>query len=180
MGSRLPGGKPLVADPTTTPPDSLIILCFSSTKSESLRSVSLEPDSIIFNQNRDTIYTGISATALMPPPWGSITGAQIIITGSCTPLIQSGGLPTSASLDPNHPNPFTKITNFTYTIPAEGRVLITVYDILGSEIARLVDGIQKQGAYTTAFDCSSCSEGTYFARLQTSGAVISRRVELKK
>jgi hypothetical protein len=180
-GHKQAGGKALVADPTTTPPDSLLILCFTSFPGESLRTVTLEPDSVIYNDNHDTLFSGISATALMPPPLGRITGTTITIYGACTPAIRSGSTnPTAASLDPNHPNPFYRLTNFSYTVPLDGKVLLTIYDLLGNEIARLADGIQKHGSYTVTFDPANLSEGTYIARLETTGTVISRRIQLKK
>ena len=181
-GTMLPKGKPLVGDLSTNPPDSLVLLYFTSLSNDSTQNILLEIDSVVFNNGRDTTYTGLSATALMPPPWGSMTGSNIIIVGACAPILRSDSVfhPTSVSLDPNHPNPFSHVTTFDYTVAKDGPVHFAIYDVLGKEIIRIVDGIQKQGAYSVKFDGSIISGGGYIARLQTGGVVISRMIAVEK
>lgn len=180
-GTMLPKGKPLVADLSTNPPDSLVLLYFSSQASASTRMVTLDIDSIVFNNGRDTTYFGLSATAIMPPPWGSLTGSTIAIVGSCSPIITSdSALPSSVSLDPNRPNPFSHMTTFDYTVAEGGPVRFAIYDVLGKEIVRIVDAVQKQGTYSVKFDGSVIVGGSYIARLETGGVVISRMVAVVK
>ncbi len=178
MGTRLPNGKPLVSNFS----DSLVLLYFSSAPSTTTKNVTLNVDSIIFNNNRDTTYNGLSGSALMPPPWGSLTGSNIVIIGSCAPILRSDSAshPNAVSLDPNHPNPFSNLTTFDYTVAQDGPVRLAIYDILGKEITRLMDQSQKQGAYSLKFDASALSGGSYIARLQTGGVVISRMIVVEK
>lgn len=65
----------------------------------------------------------------------------------------------------NYPNPFNPSTKITYAIPEESKVEIKVYDMLGSEVAQLVDEIKPAGYYETTFDASKLSSGIYIYRI---------------
>lgn len=180
-GTMRTGGNPLSANYVANHTDSLLLLCFSTTKSKYIKNTTLEIDSITFNDNRDTMYYGLNSTALMPAPFGSLSGAKIIIAGSCTPMIKSDTLlPTSVSLDPNYPNPFGKLTTLNFTVATEGLVKLYIYDILGNEVARIFDNPLKPGSYSAIFDASTAAEGAYIARLEASGIVISRKLTVKR
>ncbi len=62
----------------------------------------------------------------------------------------------------NHPNPFNPITVINYTLPSNEKVVIKVYDILGREIAELVNEIKSAGTYSVDFNASHLSSGVYF------------------
>jgi hypothetical protein len=180
--SMMPKGKPLTADLYTNPPDSLIVLCFTAHPNASTKFAKIRSDSIIFNNSRDTIYKGISATAIMPPPWGTLAGTDIVIVGSCSPIIISDSTikPTAVSLEQNHPNPFEKLTTFEYTVAHDGPVRFAIYDILGKEMFCITDQVQSQGVYKVTFDAAAIRQGAYIARLQTDGIVITRLIQLIK
>ena len=78
------------------------------------------------------------------------------------------GLPTEYSLKQNYPNPFNPSTIITYQIPKEGFVTLKVYDVLGREVATLVNENKQAGKYSLEFSSKQLSSGTYFYRL-TSG-----------
>jgi photosystem II stability/assembly factor-like uncharacterized protein len=69
-------------------------------------------------------------------------------------------------LSQNYPNPFTSSTSIQFQMPGSARVILTVYDILGSEIATLVNEEKSAGTYTVNFDSRGLSRGTYYYRLQ--------------
>jgi hypothetical protein len=73
------------------------------------------------------------------------------------------------SLAQNHPNPFSGVTIIDYMIPTSGHVHLAVYDILGREIARPVDGFIEQGTYRASFDSGNLPPGSYIYRLESSG-----------
>lgn len=73
--------------------------------------------------------------------------------------------PCSFSLHPPCPNPFNPTTALTYSLPEAGNVNLTVYDVLGKEVAVLENVYKSAGTYNIEFDGSELSSGIYFARL---------------
>jgi len=64
-----------------------------------------------------------------------------------------------------HPNPTSGSTQFTYILPEQGRVNIIIFDILGKEIANLVDAWKDAGTNYLSFDASTLPQGFYTCRL---------------
>jgi hypothetical protein len=75
-------------------------------------------------------------------------------------------VPTGFSLSQNYPNPFNPTTVINYQLPANSFVTLKVYDILGREVATLVNEMQSEGEYSTKFDGSKFSSGVYLYRLE--------------
>lgn len=80
----------------------------------------------------------------------------------------------------NHPNPFNPSTIIRYEVPQSGHVNLVVYDILGRQVAELVNGAVEVGSYTVSFDGTNLASGIYVYRLQTAGQVISGKMMLVK
>lgn len=78
------------------------------------------------------------------------------------------------SLGQNYPNPFNPVTSIQYAIGSQQFVSLKVYDILGNEVATLVNEEKPAGKYKVSFDASSLSSGIYFYRL-TAGSFIGVR-----
>jgi hypothetical protein len=66
----------------------------------------------------------------------------------------------------NYPNPFNPSTNIEYSIPSESFVELKVYDVLGNEIASLVNEQQQAGVYRADFNADNLPSGMYFARIR--------------
>jgi hypothetical protein len=81
-------------------------------------------------------------------------------------------------LEQNYPNPFNPRTAVTYQVPATSHVLLAVYDILGRNVAQLVNEQKVPGLYSVMFDASGLSSGVYFYRLQTGSFVQTRKMIL--
>jgi hypothetical protein len=187
ISGSMSSGTPLDALPLLkNSRDSLVMLYFHAVPNDSTRKVILQIDSITLNKGRDSLYAGTVSpvgisTALMPAPYGSLSGGVVVITGACSPqLLTDNTNPSSVSLDPPRPNPFSHTTTFEYTVAEDGPVRFVVYDMLGQEIKTIVNDFQKQGHYTVTFDGSSLGSGNYVARLQAGGVVRSRRIGVEK
>ncbi|MFA6978155.1 MAG: T9SS type A sorting domain-containing protein [Ignavibacteriaceae bacterium] len=86
-------------------------------------------------------------------------------------------------LSDNFPNPFNPTTTINYELAAAGFVTLKVFDILGNEVAQLVNEYKTAGKYQTSFDAKNISSqqltsGTYFYRLQTDGKFITKKMML--
>jgi hypothetical protein len=79
-------------------------------------------------------------------------------------LIDETG-PEEYSLSQNYPNPFNPSTNIEYSIPSESFVELKVYDVLGNEVATLVNEQQQAGVYRADFNANNFPSGIYFARI---------------
>jgi hypothetical protein len=84
------------------------------------------------------------------------------------------GTPSEYSLEQNYPNPFNPVTTISYSIKANGLVSLKIFDILGNEVATLVNQDQIAGSYSLEFDASTYASGIYFYSL-TSGEYISTK-----
>jgi hypothetical protein len=84
------------------------------------------------------------------------------------------GLPGSFVLEQNYPNPFNPVTEIRYGLPMDSRVTLSIYDMLGQEVARLVDGDQGAGYQSVKWNGTSTSgvsvaSGLYFYKLEALG-----------
>ncbi len=83
-------------------------------------------------------------------------------------------------LSPNYPNPFNPSTTIEFLIPTAEFVTLKVYDVLGNEVATLVNEEKPTGSYEINFDASELSSGIYFYKLQTGLFVETRKMILLK
>ena len=77
----------------------------------------------------------------------------------------SAGAPLRFHLAQNYPNPFNPATNIEFTLPSASAVRLRVYNILGQEVATLVNGTLAAGTHTVRFDASKLPGGIYVCRL---------------
>ncbi len=75
---------------------------------------------------------------------------------------------TSAVLEQNYPNPFNATTQIQYAVPAPSSVKIVVFDLLGREVATLLDATRDAGRYVLQFDGKGYASGVYFCRMESS------------
>jgi len=74
-------------------------------------------------------------------------------------------LPTAFTLFQNYPNPFNTGTNIRFDIPTSTSVLLKVFDLMGREIAVLVDRKLDTGRHSVRWEAKNCASGVYFYRL---------------
>jgi acetyl esterase/lipase len=79
--------------------------------------------------------------------------------------------PGNFILEQNYPNPFNPVTNFQFSIVNRQLTILKVYDVLGREVAALVNEVKQPGTYKVRWDASGRASGVYFYRLQTGSLV---------
>ncbi len=85
-------------------------------------------------------------------------------------------LPKEFSLSQNYPNPFNPNTSIQYVIGSRQFVTLKVYDVLGNEVARLVNEDRSAGSYKINFDASNLSSGIYFYQLKTGKFIETKKM----
>jgi len=88
--------------------------------------------------------------------------------------------PVNFSVGQNYPNPFNPATLIKYSIPEDGMVNLTVYNMLGEKVMDLVNGNVQAGSYTVTFDGSNLNSGVYFYKLQSGNYTQTRKMILSK
>jgi hypothetical protein len=90
-------------------------------------------------------------------------------------------LATGTELAPNYPNPFNPSTTLQFSVMMDGPAALRVYNTIGQEVATLFDGYALSGRfYTATFDASQLPSGFYYARLETAGQQMVRKMLLVK
>jgi hypothetical protein len=89
-------------------------------------------------------------------------------------------LPSEFLLSQNYPNPFNPSTTFRYSIPTQSKVEIKVFDILGNEIATLMDEEKSVGTYEVTWYAEQLQSGVYFYQLRANEYAQTRKMILLK
>ncbi len=100
--------------------------------------------------------------------------------GLVTGIEEEFALPQSFNLSQNYPNPFNPTTKIKYQIPELSLVTIKVYDVLGSEIATLVNEDKPIGSYEVEFDGAKLSSGIYYYQVQANNFIETKKMVLMK
>ena len=90
------------------------------------------------------------------------------------------GVPLGFALSQNFPNPFNPTTTIRYALPSAGPVTVKVFNIVGQQVATLVDEVQGAGLYKVRFDGRRLASGIYFSRLEWGGRVAVQKMLLLK
>jgi hypothetical protein len=101
------------------------------------------------------------------PQFINPTTAERNICGTITGINNNNEIPNEFMLKQNYPNPFNPSTVIQFSIPVDGNVSLTVYDITGKEVTKIVNGYKPKGNYSVNFDGSELSGGVYFYELKT-------------
>jgi aryl-phospho-beta-D-glucosidase BglC (GH1 family) len=97
-----------------------------------------------------------------------------------TSVEENNNIPLNFELQQNFPNPFNPRTKISYSIKEEGLVTLKVYDVLGKEIATLINENKPAGLYEAEFDASQLPSGMYIYKLQAGNFVSSKKMLLLK
>jgi hypothetical protein len=102
-----------------------------------------------------------------------------------TPVLSvaEGNSPNEFELHQNFPNPFNPATTIQFSIPVgtgHAPSLLKVYDVLGRDVATLVNEVKPAGTYTVHFDAPNLSSGVYYYRLSAGSFTATRKMLLTK
>ncbi len=89
-------------------------------------------------------------------------------------------IPEKYELSQNFPNPFNPETKINFSLPQQTKVTLKIYDILGKEVAILVNEIKPAGSYDVIFNASSISSGVYFYKIEAENFTDIKRMMLIK
>ncbi len=109
-----------------------------------------------------------------------ITGRETIHEQIVSATPARNATPLDFALHPNHPNPFNPTTTIRYDVKQAGQVRLTIFNLLGQEVARLVDGRQVTGSHTISWDAADLPSGIYLCRMEAEGFQETRKVMLLK
>lgn len=114
-------------------------------------------------------YTGSAA----------VTNTQIY-TEDFTGVNPGTEIPENYSLSQNYPNPFNPVTKIDYAVKLNGYVTMKIYNVLGEEVATLVNDFKAAGNYTVDFNASNLSSGIYFYTIRTGDFTATKKMMLIK
>jgi hypothetical protein len=106
----------------------------------------------------------------------SVDTIMVTFKDLATSIDEFNNIPKEFFVDQNYPNPFNPSTSIQFGLPAQADVTLIIYDILGREVARLINNqVMNAGTYKFNFNASQLASGTYIYRLQA-----DQKVEVKK
>jgi len=107
-------------------------------------------------------------------------GVQIVLNSNIINSITDDPLTNDFTLLQNYPNPFNPSTKIEFNIPKSGMVNLTIYDVLGREVATLVNKQMVSGYHSFEFDGSNLSSGVYFYKLKSGSFLDIKKMMLLK
>ena len=132
-------------------------------------------------------YTYDEHNNLIEELWQDLTGYErpskikrLYSYASVTAINSDFTLPDSYSLSNNYPNPFNPSTQISYTIPKRSIVRLKVFDVLGREVAELVNEEKEAGRYKVSFSASSIASGVYLYRMQAGDFIQIKKMIFQK
>ncbi|HVN48243.1 MAG TPA: glycoside hydrolase family 9 protein [Bacteroidota bacterium] len=152
-------------DGVTTYPSTLPALSYTDDQN------SYASNEIAINWNAPLVFLAIGLEAILSPNG---------LPTSTTQVNPPKEVPQGFALYQNFPNPFNPSTVIRYSLPVTNYALLKVYDILGREIATLVNERQTAGVHQVVFNASKFASGVYFYQLQCGATCVTKKLVLMK
>lgn len=134
------------------------------------------PNNLTSYSGRSLGFHEMSQTWIVIPDFP----VKIIVEHTVTSVDNGAKKLSNYILDQNYPNPFNPVTTIRYSIPKSEKVSIKVHDLLGREVALLLNEEQTAGFHEVKFDASNLASGTYIYRIVAGDFVQSRKMILMK
>ena len=119
-------------------------------------------------------------TATYTNSCGSVSTQNFYLTVNTTGVEKEGSAKIKFDLSQNFPNPFNPGTEIKYSIPQSGLITIKVFNLLGTEVAVLVNKEETAGEHTAEFDASNLPSGVYLYRIQSGNYSLTKKMILLK
>jgi len=147
-------------------------LAANGISADSAMTTAIDCRGIAFSPTGDTAYVAI---------FNSNINCCQMFTGTVTAVHDPAHGPSTYALSQNYPNPFNPSTKIEFTLKSNVKVSLKVYDILGREVATLVDGRLASGDHSVTFNANNLASGVYLYSLATSdGFRLTRKMILMK
>ena len=111
---------------------------------------------------------------------GDYEVAELIVANSAGVIDASMATPNAFGLSAAYPNPFNPTTSVALSLPNDGYVSVTVYNLMGQQVATLADGYMTANVYDFSWNASSVPSGMYFVRAEAGSDVAIQKVMLLK
>jgi hypothetical protein len=111
-------------------------------------------------------------------PWSDVS--QYRTSGTTTPTEEAEELPATAELFQNYPNPFNPSTTIAFELPSASDVTLTIFDLMGREVATVASGMLSAGRHEVRWDAGRLASGMYVYRLRAGSFVKSKTLSLVK
>lgn len=129
----------------------------------------------LIDQNNFMMCGGdVNSTPMVPRIFKYTNGGNVFINQN------DGEVPSSFSLQQNYPNPFNNSSIINFQCAISGKVVLKVYDVMGREVAILVNESLKPGTYEVSFDGSTLNSGVYFYMISAGEFTETKRMLLIK
>ena len=112
-------------------------------------------------------------------PW-SLQLSKYSLPGITAVKEESSRIPEKFSLSQNYPNPFNPSTDISFSVPQSGEVTLKIYDLLGREVATLINKELNAGTYSTKFEAGNLASGVYIYRLSARNFSSTKKMVLLK
>jgi len=110
--------------------------------------------------------------------WGGVY--KTLALPKTTGVMGQGEIPLKFALQQNYPNPFNPTTVIQYSIPVSSQVTLKIFNLLGQEVATLVNAVQNAGDYETNFNANTLTTGVYIYRIQAGTFFETKKMMLLK
>jgi hypothetical protein len=117
------------------------------------------------------LYAGVASGGI----WKRALSELVVGVDAATPLV-----PGDFTLEQNYPNPFNGVSQIGFRIPEAAAVKLKVFDLLGREVAVLVNEHKPAGSYQVRFEAGNLSSGVYVYKLTAGSMALTRKLVLMK
>lgn len=127
----------------------------------------------------EMIVFRVLGNGVQPQPY-NITISDLKFSGASVPIDEEAELPDAITLEQNYPNPFNPSTQIRFSLEKGQNITLKVYNVLGQEVATLVNGPLSAGNHVVTLAANEWASGMYMYRLQAGKRILSRRMILVK